>query len=448
MKIQDRVHSLKQKVNMTADYPLATMLLALLLIFLSPFVSRYLCYGALLICLCRVILYSQRVFVADLVLLMPLYQLFSGIDGMSLLVYLDLFAALWYLIRGSVRRNSSVVWFLLLMLYMIARMQLAVANFLLSFGQIFLLFVLLPPQDDASAIRATRFFCVGLVLSSLYALVFRNSSAIIAIIGHEATAIWGTRIMRFRGLIRDPNYYMTMLLVALGLLLKLRNERLLSLGAFWLLAVPTAVFGILTYSKTFLLVAVMLTGIYILWQFGSRKLIWACSLTLLAVAGLTVLILWDRSPLAVVLTRLNSAGSLNDLSTGRFGVYADYLEIVFHDVGSFLFGQGIAAEGLVNDPHNLYIELLYYTGAFGLIFYVGFYAAMIYNLLKNVPPIPRGGLLGRYMVLTVVLALYLTLHGMFQPITMGSFLLALLSMRITPRPRLTAAPIPMEGKAL
>lgn len=436
MKIYDRVHSLKKKVNMTADYPLGTMLMALLLIFLSPFVSRYLCYGALLICLCRVIVYSQRVFVVDFVLLIPMYQLFSGIDGMSLLVYLDLFAALWYLIRGRIRADSSVVWFLLLMLYMIARMQLAVANFLLSFGQIFLLFVLLPRQDDASAIRAAKFFCVGLVISSVYALVLRNSSAIIAIIGQESTAIWGTRIMRFRGLIRDPNYYMTMLLVALGLLLKLRNERLLSLGAFWLLAVPTAAFGILTYSKTFLLVAIMLTGIYILWQFGSRKLIWACSLTLLAVAGLTVLILWDGSPLAVVLTRLNSAGSLNELTTGRAGVYADYLEIVFHDIGSFLFGQGIAADGLVHDPHNLYIELLYYTGAFGLVLYVGFYISMIYNLLKNAPAIPKGGILGRYMVLSIVLILYLTLHGMFQPITMGSFLLALLAMRITPRPQI------------
>ena len=427
MKFFDQCSGLRLKVNTALDYPVGTMALALLLIFLSPFVSAYLCYAAFLICVYRVVAHSPKIFVGDCALLLPLVQLFATPDGMSLQVYLYLFAAAWYLIRGSVRANSSVVWFLLLMIYLIARMQLAVAQYLLSFGQLFLLYVLLPKQDTDSAIRAAKLFCFGVVLSSAYALVLRDSWQLHQIIGKESPAIWGTSIMRFRGLIRDPNYYMTMLVVALGLLLKLRDSRRISLLTFWLLAAPTAMFGVLTYSKTFLLVTVLMAGIYILWQFGSRKLIWGCILTGVAVVGLGVLLLWEGSPLAVVLTRLNSANSLDELTTGRTAVYADYLEIVFHDPWSFLFGQGLAADGLVKDPHNLYIELLYYVGAVGLVLYIGFYAALIRNLFVD----KESNFFGRYIVLLLVLILFLSLHGMFQLITMGDFLMAALAMLIS-----------------
>lgn len=431
MKLSCTLHSLREKVNTAMEYPMGTMALALLLIFLAPFVSSYLCYAAFLICICRVIAYSPRIFLGDFALLLPLVQVFATPDGMSLQVYLCLFAAAWYLIRGSIRAESSVVWFLLLMVYMIARMQLAVANYLLSFGQLFLIYVLLPRQDSASAVRAAKLFCMGLVFSSVYALLLRNSWQLRQIIGPESPAIWGTGIMRFRGLIQDPNYYMTMVVVALGLLLKLRDCRHISLLTFWLLSVPTAAFGILTYSKTFLLVAVLLVGFYILWQFGSRKLIWGCVLTGLAVAGLGVLILWEGSPLAVVLTRLSSSGSISELTTGRTEVYADYLQIVFRDVPGFLFGQGLGADGLVKDPHNLYLEILYYLGAVGLILYTGFFVAMGRRMLRLCSPASGETFLGRYLVLLLVLVLFFTLHGIFQPITMGNFLIAFLAMLIT-----------------
>ena len=224
MNLSKRVYGLRLKVNTAMAYPVGSMALVLLLIFLSPFVSSYLCYVALLICVYRAVRYNSGIFITDYCVLLPLFHLFRGPDGMSLQVYLCLFAAVWYLIRGSVKVNSVVVWFLLLFNYLIARMQMDIANYLLSFGQIFLCFVLLPRQDSSSALRACKFFCFSVLLSSFYAIAVRNSWQLQAIIGPEAVAIWGTGIMRFRGLFEDPNYYMTLLVVALGLLLKLRDE--------------------------------------------------------------------------------------------------------------------------------------------------------------------------------------------------------------------------------
>lgn len=443
MNLTDRVYGLRLKVNTVMTYPLGSMALVLLLIFLSPFVSSYLCYGALLICVYRAVRYSSGIFTADYCILLPLFHLFRAPGGMSLQVYLCLFAALWYLIRGGIKANSAIVWFLLLLNYLLARMQLDVANFLLCFGQLFLFFVILPRQDGNSAIRAAKLFCISVVLSSAYALVLRDTWQLQRIIGSESIAVWGTGITRFRGLFEDPNYYMTMLVVALGLLLKLRDSRHITLLTFWLLAAPTAAFGILTYSKTFLLAAVLMAGGYILWQFGSRKLIWGCVLTVLAVTGLTVLLLWEGSPLAVVLTRLNSANTIDELTTGRTAVYAEYLEIICGDPMSFFFGQGLAAEGLVKDPHNLYIEISYYIGSVGLVLYFGFYTAVARSMLRSARCSADRNFFGRNIVLFLVLVLFFTLHGMFQLITMGNFLMAFLAMLITKKTE-AAAPTAAE----
>lgn len=430
MKLRYTVLGLQQKVNIALAYPAGSMVLALLLILLSPFVSAYLCYAAFLICIYRVVRYSAQVFLADYALLLPLTQVFCTPDGMSLLVYLSLFASAWYLIRGSLRANSTVVWFLLLLTYMLARMQLDVARYLLSFGQIFLLYVLLPRQSSASAVRAAKLFCIGLAASSLFALLLRDTWQLRSIIGEESAAIWGTNIMRFRGLVRDPNYYMTMLVVSLALLLKLWDHGQMGSLTFWILAVPTVGFGILTYSKTFFLLFILLGGFYILWQFSRRRLIWASVLTILAVAAMAVLLLSESSPFAVVLSRFSSASTLDELTTGRTAVYTDYLEIILHDPLSFLFGQGLAAEGLVKDPHNLYIELLYYVGAVGLILYFGFCAAMIHSLKKQCFPMDQGNIFGKYIVLFSIVLLFFTLHGIFQPVIGGDILLAVLSVLI------------------
>ena len=267
-------------------------------------------------------------------------------------------------------------------------------------------------------------------MSSVYALLLRNAWQLEQLIGAESPAIWGTDIMRFRGLIRDPNYYMTMLVVTLGLMLMLRDSRHVSLLTFWLIAVPAVIFGVLSYSKTFLLVVILMTGFYILWQFGSRKLIWGCVLTSLSVLGLTFLLLWEGSPLAVVLSRLNSANTLDELTTGRTIVFADYLEIIFHDPLSFLFGQGLSAEGLVKDPHNLYIEIMYYLGAVGLVLYVGLFVAILRSMLRSSPKTDDSNFFSRNIVLFLVLILFLSLHGMFQMITAGDFMMAFLSTLI------------------
>ena len=64
-----------------------------------------------------------------------------------------------------------------------------ISDFVLCFGQIFILYVLLPRQDAVSAERAAKAFCWSLLVTSVYALVFRNAPQLVALRGVEDIAI-------------------------------------------------------------------------------------------------------------------------------------------------------------------------------------------------------------------------------------------------------------------
>ena len=132
--------------NATTEYPLLGILMVMGLILLSPFVSVYLCYAALLLCVYRVIRYDEKVFAVDYAILIPVSQHFRTADGMSLLVWLCMGASVWYLIRGKVRMNGTLICLILLLNYLLTRMQMNINDFGLCFGQMFVLYIILPKQ--------------------------------------------------------------------------------------------------------------------------------------------------------------------------------------------------------------------------------------------------------------------------------------------------------------
>ena len=160
--------TVKQKMRRlggTTEYPLAGILIIMGLILLSPFVSVYLCYLAFLLCAYRVIRYDEKVFAVDYAIMIPVSQQFRNATGMSLLVWLCLGASLWYLIRGKIRMNGTLVSLILLLNYLLARMRMNFSDFGLCFGQMFVLFVLLPKQDQHSAEYASKTFCWSLLIT-------------------------------------------------------------------------------------------------------------------------------------------------------------------------------------------------------------------------------------------------------------------------------------------
>ena len=217
------------RIEYSQQYPWWSIVIAVVLILVAPFVSVWLKYAALAICVYRVLRYEAKVFATDYALLAPLVNIFRTSGGLTLLIVLCLIAAVVYVIRESMRADRSLVLILVLLNYFLLRMQGNFNDFVLCFGQIFLLWVILPKQDCESAVRTAKVFCVGLLISSAYALVLRDTWQLQNAIGRETEAIWGTGILRFQGLLSDPNFYMTLLIVGLALLIKLRESNRLKL---------------------------------------------------------------------------------------------------------------------------------------------------------------------------------------------------------------------------
>lgn len=428
MKNYHRDQSRKLPGIQKSEYPFWGIVAAMGLIYLSPFTSPLLSYLALVICLYRVVRYDEQVFAADWCLLLPLTFIFVTGGRFSLLVWVCLFAGIWSVIRNGLRGDAVLVLLLLLVNYLVMRMQLDVKRFVLSVGSILAMYMVLPRQDSGSTARAAKCFCFSQIFSSVYALVFRNTWQIRLLRGREDEAIWGSGIKRFMGLMSDPNYYMAAVIVALGLLIKLKESKRISTVQFWTMGSLLLMFGLLSYSKTFLLVFMLIAVAYIFWQFSSGKIIRGTLLTVGAVVGAAVLLTAQWSPVAVILERLLGQKDINSITTGRWDVYLEYLEAITENVGVFLLGRGMAAERLIHEPHNLYLEILYHFGLTGFVLFGGFFVVLARSLIR-MDGARRQGFLSKYLIPGALLALFMTLNGIFQAYVYGDFFAALLSVR-------------------
>lgn len=422
----------------TSEYPLWGILTAMGLIYLTPFTSSVLSYLAMAICLYRVVRYDEQVFAADWCLLLPLTFIFVSSGRFALLMWVCLFAGVWYVIRRGLRGDGLFIALILLVNYLVMRMQLDVKRFALSIGSILAMYAVLPRQDSQSASRAAKMFCLGQIVSSVYALVLRNTWQLQRLRGSEEEAIWGTGIKRFMGLMSDPNYYMAAIIIALGLLIRLRESRRITGGQFWLMGVPLLLFGLLSYSKTFLLVFAMIAVAYVIWQFGSGKILRGTLLATVAIAAAAVLLTAEWSPVGVILERLLGQKDINSMTTGRWDIYLAYLEAITENAGTFFLGRGMAADRLIKEPHNLYLEILYHFGVVGFALFGGFFLTLMRTLARKDNAGGRTFLL-KYLTPGAALALFMTLNGIFQAYVYGDLFAALLAIMVNEQ-----KPIPGE----
>lgn len=422
-----------RKLNiLQASYPKWEIAIAVLLLFAAPFTTALLTYAALFICVCRVIVYDARVFATDYAILLPISQLFRA-NGMSLLIYLCLFAVLWYLFKGKIEKQLSYAVLLLLLNYLLLRMQWNISGIVICFGQLCLLCVLIPKQDEASAEQASKMFCLSMIVSSIFAYVLRDSSQLYQVRGSETAAFWGSSFNRFQGLFADPNYYTALLITAMALLVRLLDCRKIGLIEFVLQELVLLFFGLMTYSKTFFLLMLLLVLIGIICLFLNKKYLLCAGFVALIALIVLYVSLSGVTIFSVILYRFRSATSLDELTTGRSIVFAEYFEAITKDIPSLLFGSGMAARGLGKDPHNLYLEILYYLGIVGLLLKGLLIGTLAYESKKRQKEMPKQVWLSKYVVLIMVLALHFTLHGVFSIISYGAFFFALLPLLLVKR---------------
>ena len=436
--------SLTTEQNQPLSYPVFGIAAALALIYLSPFLSYLTPYLAFLICAVRVVKYDEKVFAADYCFLAPSAALFRLASGLTFLVILGFVASIWFFVKRGLRVEPPYILLIVLLNYLIWRFQMNVSGFLLCFGHMLLLCILLPEQDGASAVRAAKAFCIGVFVSSVYALMFRNNIHLRSVLGPEVQAIWGTGIMRFQGLLSDSNYYMTMTALCAAVLVKMKKCGHLRMTPFIIIFASMILFGALSYSKSFFVVLMLFLVIYFLWQFIERKYIFAILFAVAVFLAGIVLVGIESLPFAVIVERLTMANNISDLTTGRSDIYMLYLREIFSSPQRFFFGAGLASD-MQMGAHNIFLEILYYFGIIGLTVFAVFFGTLIKKIIYLTPGFFEQSFLSKYIVLLILFLLYFTLHGILVVITYSEVFLALLSLMIVKAPGIEAVDASVAG---
>lgn len=435
MKIYFGNKVLRIGVPSNTNYPFWGMVFVAAALLASLFLSHYLVYLAFFVCVYRMVKYDLTVFSVDYCILLPFNMLFRTSGGMAIMVYLCILAVIWYLFRMGIRVNLALFATFLLVIYLLLRFN--IVNYALVLSQMILLYIMLPRQNTQSAENALKGFCISLFISSLYALIFRNTYQIQALRGAEVPAYWGSSFYRFQGLFSDPNYFNVMLIAGIAILLKLKDLQRVTVSFFCLIGGSLVLFGLLTYSKSFFLCLILLVGIYVLWLFRDRKVFWASLIAITVILAAAVMLLLEFSPLMVILQRFSGKQTLSSMTTGRTDVFLLYWAQITKSFGNFFIGLGQKAYRIYKDPHNLYLEIMYHTGLVGLLLFAMYGSSMILEARKKIKGCYSRNFFSKYAVLIVVLTAFCALHGIFSVLLYGVFYLAFLSVMLIRKPEVT-----------
>jgi hypothetical protein len=409
------------------QYPIPGICAILTLIYLSPFVGAWLNYLAFSLCIYRLAKYDVRTFSIDYCCLISVAAVFVLPSGISFVVVLCLIAEVWFVIRDGLAINSALALLVLLVCYLLLRMQFAVSDFLLCVSQFIIIYLMLSFLDAQTIVLDIESFIINMVVSSAYALLLRKTPAITHMTGAEVAAYYGSSLTRFKGLFRDPNYYMSLVIMAIVLLTLLYIKKYTSRRAFLLSIACMLLFGALTYSKTFIL----LLGLYwLLCLFylirGKRYLL--AFIYIFATAFLAVIL--SDTLFATTLYRLTSASSVRELTTGRSILLEMYGREIISSPDILLFGNGMSAQLLKKGTHNLFLEIQYYVGLTGLILYLLYFGILTAQVQKKYAAGNAAARLFSYAPLIVFIAAFCSLQGMFSVSVYTLLYLSIISIGI------------------
>lgn len=420
------------------QYPILGICAVLALIYMSPFVSSWLNYAAFLICIYRLLKYDERVFSVDYCCLISVATVFALPGGLSLVVVLSLIAVVWFVIRDGLVLHPALVSLLIFVSYLTVRVQSSLTDFVLCVSQLLIIYLMVSFLDAQTIVLDIKLFVLSVTASSFYALLFRKSSAIIHVTGTEVAAYFGSSLTRFQGLFRDPNYYMSMVSMAIVLLTLLNLKQYISKNLFLLGVGCMFLFGALTYSKTFIFLLCLYWLLCLFYLIRRKRFLLAVMFT----AGTAFLAIFlSKTLFATTLYRITSASSLSDLTTGRSALLGAYWSEIKSSPEAMLFGKGMSAKLLERGTHNLFLEIHYFIGLIGLILYLSYFGTLVIWVRKKRRTGKAASRLFNYSSLIVFIAAFSSLQGMFSVLAYTLLYLAVISVGIPPNDGL-------QGKSL
>ena len=407
------------------DYHFLSLFVSVALICLTPFTTPYLSFVVFAIQIVRLVCCKAEVFFVDIACLIPFYYIFREPGGKSLYAILIILACVFFLFTKKFEKNDTWVIGVCLICYFLTR---STADFIASLpvlSGILIICIATHIIKREKAVIIAKAYIVSILISSIFGYIFKDNSALINYTRDPALAQYGSDAVRFKGLFTDPNYYFSCVIVAIALIIVLYISKEVNATLFVSGFIGLSLFGFITYSKTFFIIYVFACFFYMLVSLKRKRFLIAVIFGFLFLFVLFNVIVGELEFFVILRERFTKGDDLNSLTTGRSDAWNNYLEYIFSNATTLIFGEAFNAPMLNGiGTHNMAIELLYHTGSIGLALFVAFLCASVKNcMVNNFSKTSAHKGVMKYGLIMVFVITYMSLQAAFSSVMYAQWIL-------------------------
>ncbi|MED3797040.1 hypothetical protein P4604_06645 [Lysinibacillus capsici] len=324
--------------------------------------------------------YSLLVVLSSFYILLSILTLFLQKQGISKRLLLTYFLFAFYTVAVTIVSGGNLI---------------AVLGFVLNYSVLFC--AILTLDDKAYFRRYTYIYASGLLAASIVRLISYSIPEIDHFI-ESMTIVNTVKTMnsistRFTGLDLDPNYFSLQVLIAMACLLVLFNLDGKKEKKSIVLLVILAFFGILTYSKMFiitLIVFIMMT--FVVFIRNNVKTAIKFSSFIVIICGGALYFFYEKLFEIYWIRFFGSGISTDAITTGRVSSWSLFVNEILQSTKVFVLGAGFGTSfAKVKMAHTMYLSTPYYIGLIGIVLSVLYISSLYKVLRENVGIMNRPG---------------------------------------------------------
>ncbi len=256
------------------------------------------------------------------------------------------------------------------------------------------------------------FFSIGIIsaaLSAYFLVQYPTIARFIDVISVQD-------ITRYSGYYGDPNFYSAHIAAALGGYLILFSHARKRMLESIVMSVTLLYCGLLSVSKSFVIVAALMILLWILLILRIRKHISYKIITIVVIGAIALGIITSdifSGLFNIIAIRFGSVSNLSDLTTSRSTIWATYLQYLEDNPGVLLFGKGyvnVLIEG--RSSHNTILQGVYQFGIVGFIIFIFWLKDLFKITLKNLK-LERKQYLARFILVVGVIFPWMSIDLLF-----------------------------------
>lgn len=324
--------------------------------------------------------YSLLVVLSSFYILLSILTLFLQKQGISKRLLLTYFLFAFYTVAVTIVSGGNLI---------------AVLGFVLNYSVLFC--AILTLDDKAYFRRYTYIYASGLLAASIVRLISYSIPEIDHFI-ESMTIVNTVKTMnsistRFTGLDLDPNYFSLQVLIAMACLLVLFNLDGKKEKKSIVLLVILAFFGILTYSKMFiitLIVFIMMT--FVVFIRNNVKTAIKFSSFIVIICGGALYFFYEKLFEIYWIRFFGSGISTDAITTGRVSSWSLFVNEILQNTKVFVLGAGFGTSfAKVKMAHTMYLSTPYYIGLIGIVLSLLYISSLYKVLRENVGIMNRPG---------------------------------------------------------